>query len=217
MKHTAARYWHGLTLAVVVTALLLQVVLVIQGQSVLDESLVPPLSTRLARLVSYFTIQSNTLVAVAAATLARNPSRDGPVWRVLRIDAVLGITLTGLVHFFLLRPLLDLNGLNAVADTALHLVVPALAIIGWLVFGPRPRVALGTVLWSLVWPVAWLVFTLVAGVITQWYPYPFLDVGVRGWVPVLVTCGAVTLVFLLLAAIAWWGDAGLPRAPRDAD
>ncbi|MDO5736737.1 MAG: Pr6Pr family membrane protein [Propionibacteriaceae bacterium] len=212
MKHAWARGWHGVTLAVVVATLLLQLGLVVQGQSVLDESTVPPLGTRLWRLASYFTIQSNVLVAIAAATLVRNPERDGPVWRVLRIDAVLGITLTGLVHFFLLRPLLNLKGLNAVADTGLHLVVPALALTGWLAFGPRPRLSASTVLWSLLWPIAWLIVTLVVGAATQWYPYPFLDVGAQGYAPVLITCVAVTLVFLVLAAIAWWADARLPRA-----
>ncbi|MEO7586686.1 MAG: Pr6Pr family membrane protein [Arachnia sp.] len=213
MKQTWARSWHLVTLVVVVATLLLQLGLVIQGQSVLDESDVPPLATRVWRLVSYFTIQSNVLVAVAAATLVRRPDRDGPIWRVLRIDAVLGITLTGLIHFFLLRPLLDLHGLNAVADTGLHLVVPALALIGWLAFGPRPRLTVTVVLWSLVWPVAWLGLTLLAGVVTGWYPYPFLDVAAHGLGPVLVTCAGVTVLFLLLAAIARLVDARLPRAP----
>lgn len=198
---------------VVVATLLLQVGLVIQGQSVLDESAVPPLWTRLARLASYFTIQSNVWVAIAAATLVRDPDRDGAVWRVLRIDAVLGISLTGLVHFFLLRPLLDLRGLNAVADTGLHLVVPAMAVLGWVLFGPRPRLNLGSVLFSLVWPVAWLALTLVVGAISQWYPYPFLDVGIRGLGPVLLTCGAVTVAFLALAALAWLIDSRLAPAP----
>ncbi|RMB58875.1 Pr6Pr family membrane protein [Tessaracoccus antarcticus] len=213
--HAWARTWHTVTLIIVLATLLLQAGLVIQGQAVLDESLVPPLGTRLWRLVSYFTVQSNILVAVAAATLVKNPARDGALWRVMRIDAVLGITLTGLVHFFLLRPLLDLKGLNAVADTGLHLVVPALALIGWLVFGPRPRLTLQGALWSLLWPIAWLVGTLALGSLTRWYPYPFLDVAARGLVPVLITCGAVTLVFLVLAAVAWVLDTRLPGVPNN--
>lgn len=203
-----------MTLVVVLATLLLQLGLVIQGQSVLDEKLVPPLGTRLWRLASYFTIQSNALVAVVTTSLVRNPDRDGPLWRVLRIDAVLGITLTGLVHFFLLRPLLDLRGLNAVADTGLHLTVPALVLIGWLMFGPRPRLSAATVLWSLLWPVAWLAFTLGAGAATAWYPYPFLDVGLRGIGPVLLTCAGVTIVFLVLAVAARLADAWLPSAPE---
>lgn len=212
--HAWARGWHGMTFVVVVATLLLQFGLVIQGQSVLDETQVPPLGTRLLRLASYFTIQSNLLVAVSAATLVRNAERDGSVWRVVRIDAVLGITLTGLVHFLLLRPILDLEGLNALADTGLHLVVPAMALAGWLLFGPRPRLNAATVLWSLLWPVAWLVYTLILGAITGWYPYPFLDVELRGYGAVIGTCGAVTIVFLALAATAWRADGRLPRAPR---
>lgn len=212
-----ARGWHVTTLVIAGAALVLQLGLVIQGQSVLDETQVPPLSTRLWHLAGYFTIQSNVLAAVAAATLARDPDRDGPLWRVLRIDAVLGVTLTGLVHFFLLRPLLDLQGLNALADAGLHLVVPALVLVGWLAFGPRPRLTTSTVLWSLLWPVVRLLLTLTVGAVTQWYPYPFLDVGVRGLGPVLLTCGVVTLVFLVLACLAWWADSRLPAAPGARD
>ena len=35
--------------------------------------------------------------------------------------------MTGIVHFFLLRPLLDLHGADYVADKLLHMAVPALA------------------------------------------------------------------------------------------
>ena len=47
--------------------------------------------------LSYFTIQSNILVLVAAATVVVDPARDGRFWRILRLDALLGITITGLV------------------------------------------------------------------------------------------------------------------------
>ena len=62
--------------------------------------------------------------------LARDPAYDGPRWRVLRTAAVTGITVTGLVHWFLLRPLLHLHGADLVADKLLHLVVPILAVVG---------------------------------------------------------------------------------------
>src|SRR5690606_32244206 len=78
---------------------------------------------------------------------AADAHRDGPVWRVVRADALLGIVLTGLVHVVLLRPLLHLDGLSRVADSGLHLVVPALTVLGWLLFGPRPRLDARTVGW----------------------------------------------------------------------
>ena len=89
--------------------------------------------------------------------------------------AITGITVTGLVHWFLLRPLLHLQGADYVADKLLHLVVPVLAIIGWLVFGPRPRTSWPASLRASVWPIAWLVVMLVQGAANGWYPYPFLD------------------------------------------
>jgi hypothetical protein len=208
-----ARAWHALTLLVAAAVLLLQLSLVVSGESVLDETAVPPLGTRLWRLVSYFTIQSNLLVLIAAAALVRDPAREGRLWRVLRADAVLGIALTGLVHFFLLRPLLDLEGLNSLADTGLHLVVPALAVLGWLVFGPRPRLGMDTVLRALVWPVAWLGYTLLVGAVTGWYPYPFLDVGLHGYGQTLATCVGVTAVFLGFAGLARLADRALPGVP----
>lgn len=213
LVETGARLWHGITFAIAAIALVLQAVLVIDGAAVLDETAVPPLGTRLVRLVSYFTIQSNVLVAVVAAMLARDPAHDGPVLRVLRLDAVVGIAVTGMVHVVLLRPLLDLDGASALADALLHVVVPVLAVLGWLVFGPRPRVSASTVVWALAWPVLWLLVTLASGAATGWYPYPFLDVGALGLARVLLNAAGVTVLFLALFAGCAIYDRRLPPMP----
>jgi hypothetical protein len=204
---------HTVTAVVAVAALALQTVLVVSGDSVLAEQEVPPLLTRLGRLVSYFTIQSNLLIAVTAVQLARDPLRDGRWWRPVRAAALVGITVTGLVHFVLLRPLLDLHGASWVADKMLHMVVPVLAVVAWLVAGPRPRAPWRDALTALVWPVAWLVWTLVVGAVSGWYPYPFLDVGSEGGGSVAVTCVGVTVLFLALAGVLSWLDRRMPPTP----
>jgi len=209
-----ARYWHLLTAIVAVTALVLQTVLVISGASVLAEGTPPGLAVRLGRLVSYFTIQSNILVAVAAYTLVRDPHRDGRWWRVMRLAGFVGITVTGLVHWFLLRPLLDLEGANWWADKLLHVAVPVLACIGWVAFGPRPRVT-GRVAWeAIAWPFAWLAYTLAIGAASGWYPYPFLDVSLHGYGRVLLASAGVTVLFFVLFAGAHLADMRLGPAPR---
>lgn len=213
MNARSARAWHGLTFVVVLAALVLQFVLVVQGAAILDETDPPGLGTRILRFFSYFTVQSNILVAVVTGQLAANPHRDGAVWRVARLDAVVAIAVTGLVHWFLLRPLLSLTGLSALADTLLHLVVPGLAVLGWLAFGPRPRVRIATIRGALLWPVAWLVSILILGALTGWYPYPFIDVGEHGYPQVLLTSAAVTVLFLALAGGARLVDRALPPAP----
>ncbi len=213
MTASRARTVHLVTAVVVIGALVLQTVLVVTGDSVLAEQEVPPLLTRLGRLVSYFTIQSNLLVAVTAVQLARDPLRDGRAWRPLRAAALVGITVTGLVHFVLLRPLLHLEGASWAADKLLHMVVPLVAVVGWLVAGPRPRAPWRDTVTALVWPVAWLAWTLVIGAVTGWYPYPFLDVGAKGAGSVAVTCVGVTLLFLALAGVLSWLDRRMPPAP----
>jgi hypothetical protein len=211
---TWARRWHALTAVAAVGALVLQLVLVIQGGRVLDEVTTPDLPTRLYRLVAYFTIQSNVLVAIAAVQLARDPARDGRAWRVLRVASVSGILVTGLVHFVLLRPLLDLQGADYVADKLLHMVVPVLAVVGWAVFGPRPRVTARDLGLALAWPLAWLAWTLVVGGLTDWYPYPFLDHREDGVGEVVVVSIGITVLFVALLALVDWVDARAEAAPR---
>ncbi|KAA1419081.1 F420-dependent oxidoreductase [Nocardioides humilatus] len=201
---TRARAFHLFTFLVTAFALVLQLVLVIQGHKVLDESSRPDEATRVLRYCSYLTIWSNALVAWSTATLAFGVDRDSRVWRALRLDAVVICFGGGVVHFFLLRPLLDLDGADLLADKLLHTVVPLLAVIGWLAFGPRGRATRDDVLPFLVVPVAWLGYTLVRGAFVDWYPYPFVDVGEHGYGIVLLNVVGISafLVALAFGAIA---------------
>lgn len=197
----AARAWHLLTALVALTALTLQLVLVIQGGRVLDETADPPsLTLRLLRFLSYFTIQSNILVLITTAVLGWDPWRRGGVFQVLRTAATTGIIVTAVVHWFELRPQLDLHGADLVADRLLHLAVPILAVVGWLVFGPRPAMTWATSLWASAGAMVWLAETLMLAAATGWYPYSFLDHREHGWDHVVgVSAGVLVLWFALVA------------------
>jgi hypothetical protein len=95
------------------------------------------------------------LVAVTRSPGSATRARDGRVWQVIRLAAVVGITVTMIIHWFFLRPLLELTGWSDLCDRLLHVVVPLLPVLGWLNFGPRPRVAIKVVLPGLIWPVGW--------------------------------------------------------------
>jgi hypothetical protein len=90
-------------------------------------------------------------------------------------------------------------------------VVPALAFVGWVAFGPRAKVTREDLLPSLVWPVLWLAATLALGPFVGWYPYPFIDVDRIGLGRTLVNCTAIAVLFLALAALALWADRRLSR------
>lgn len=203
-----SRTWHIITAVLTWAALILQLVLVLQGGRVLDEAAAPaPLGTRLVRFISYFTVLSNLLVAVTTTTLVLGQERYPTWWKVLRLNAVVCIAVTGLVHWFLLRPLLDLDGADWLADKLLHLAVPFVAVIGWAVFGPRGAVSSRLLLPSLSFPIGWLVYTLVRGAVVDWYPYPFLDVNLHGYAGALAACAGVAVLLLALT----WGAVELDR------
>ncbi|MCU1605745.1 MAG: hypothetical protein JWP46_2210 [Modestobacter sp.] len=170
--------------------------------------------TRVIRFFSYFTIQSNVLVLALAVTLARDADRDGDRWRVLRLDALLGITITGLVYAVVLAPTLHPEGLGWWTNAGLHYVSPVATLALWLFAGPRPRVAGATVAWALVWPVLWIGYTLAHGAVSGWYPYPFLDVSDLGYAVALRNLGFVVLLALLFLLAFRAADRRLPGTAR---
>ncbi len=214
-----ARAWHAAIAVIAVAALLMQVWIAIRisGQ--------PPshavgrlrgtaLGWRIARVFSFFTIQSNTLCAVASLSLARDAARDGGRWRVLRLDALLGITVTGLVYSTVIARYDQLNGWQQHSVNAcVHYIVPVAMVLGWLLFGPRPRVSARTIGWALVWPACYLAYILIQGHFSRWYPYPFLDVASQGYGRVVANSVAVLAVLAALSALYLLGDRRLRRAP----
>ncbi|SEQ57096.1 Pr6Pr family membrane protein [Microlunatus flavus] len=208
---------HAAVALVVLVSLVVQLALLLFGgtdTNTGDSLAGVPLSRRLGDFVSYFTIQSNLFVLAISLTLALDPERDGPVWRVLRLDALLGISITGLVYWALLAPLVDLSGWGLVAGLGFHLVSPVGTVVVWFLVGPRPRITWSTVAWAFAWPVAWVVYTFVRGAVIGWYPYPFLDVTEVGYATALLAVGGVLVLGVLLLLLFRWLDGRLRPAPR---
>lgn len=205
-RATLARVLHLLVAVVALGGFTIELVTAIVG----GPGIAPTHAERMVRLFSYFTIESNLLIGGVSLALALDPRRDGPLFRVLRLDALLCIAVTGIVYNTVLRGLVTLTPSGAVANVMLHVLAPLLAVVVWLWVGPRPRVSVRTVWWSVVYPIAWLVYTFVRGAATGWYPYPFLDVTVLGYGPALTNATLVAVVFLVLAWGVRWADARLP-------
>lgn len=211
--------WNLILVAAALTGLIWQLVLLLQGVNVLvDETgALPSASTRVIRYFSFFTVESNLLVAGTAAWLVVRPDHDGPVWRVLRLGALFGITVTGIVYSTLLRDVVDLHGAAAVTNALLHYVVPSMAVLGWLVFGPRPRITDNTLLASLAWPLLYVGWTLAHGAQSGWYPYPFIDVTTIGYVTAIRNGIGLNLLLIGVGALYLWLDRRLPSGSRELE
>jgi len=211
--------WHAAIAAIAVAALVLQLWLAVHvpgtpARTEVGRLAGASLAGRVLRVVSFFTIQSNILSAVTSAQLARDPVRDGPIWRVVRLNALVGITVTGIVYSTVLARIHQPNGWQETSiNNVVHYVVPIMMVLGWLLFGPRPRIDARVVLWSMAFPVGWFGYTLARGELTPWYPYPFVDVESHGYAVVLVNALLVTLVLGAVSVLFWWCDRKLRAAP----
>jgi hypothetical protein len=203
-----ARPWFGLVAAVAFLGVALQVVAVVVDSapySVFDST-----GARVGNVFAFFTILSNLLVGGVFAVLAAGRTALPPWLRVLLLDAVVAIAVTGIVYNLVLAQTANPHGLHQVANVLCHMITPLLALVGWLLFGPRGQLDVHTVLLSAIYPLAWLAFTLVRGAVLHWYPYPFVDVDALGYVRVAVDCVVVAILFLGLGFGALALDRRLP-------
>ena len=198
-----AKAWHALAFLIIAASIVTQLVLVIQGHGVFaqPDGRTAGLAERVLRFVSYFTIQSNLLAAGTALGLIARPDRDGRTWRVLRIAAIVGMTVTFITYIIVLRPIVHLEGIAKLADIGFHYIAPVLIVLGWYLFGPWPRIDISSLLRHLVWPFGYLVYILALGALSGWYPYPFINVGKIGYPRTLLNALAVTVLLLVVGAV----------------
>ena len=212
---TRERFLHGLTAAAAWAAVLLNVIVSAAGGFV---ETVPKghlygvnapgwegLGPRVADTLSYFTIWSNAVVAISSTQLARSTART-PVTAVLRLSALLMITITAIVYAVLLAPTATVVGWSVLTNPLAHVVVPALTVLSFLVVGPRRWIDRRVLLGSLVIPFGWIVYMLVRGAVIGAYPYGFADVASNGYASVLAWLGGILVFALAVAALYWLAD-----------
>jgi len=89
--------------------------------------------------------------------------------------ALLNITLTGVVFFLLLRNVYHPQGMGYYANILLHYVVPVLMLLVFIFNRERKAFRYIYILTWMLYPLVYLVYSMIRGNITNVYPYPFLD------------------------------------------
>jgi hypothetical protein len=136
--------------------------------------------TTYARLntFSYYTIQSNLLVAAALLLgmrylWTREPEPQGVV--VFKSGALLWILVTGVVFALLLSGLWQPQGAMAYVNLSLHYLTPLGMLLHWLLFEPKGRFKLAYLLAWMSYPLLYVLGSWVRGSLTGFYPYWFLN------------------------------------------
>lgn len=168
------------------------------------------LLTRWLHYFSFFTIQSNIVCLVAALAVVRGATLDSPGQRALRLASLMGITVTCIVFIVMLAKDSNETGASQVANVLLHYVSPPLVVGSWLAFGPDTGLRFSDIPRVMIWPVLWVIYTLIAGAVSGWYPYGFVDAAAHGYPDVLASVALIfafaiaTAGFYILAARLRW-------------
>lgn len=154
------------------------------------------------RYFSFFTILSNVFVAtVLSAPWLPARARAWLSRATVRGAAAAYIAMVGIVYSLVLRAQWNPQGLQKLADTLLHDVMPLAYLAFWIVV-----LRTGTLRWPharnwLVFPLAYLAYSLARGAFANWYPYPFIDAGTLGYGQVLINASGITLAFAVLSLL----------------
>ena len=111
------------------------------------------------------------------------------------------ITIVSIVYNIILRFLWKPQGLQLIVDELLHSVIPVLFVLFWLVFVPKGNIGWRSVLAWLLYPLSYLIFILLRGPSSLFYPYPFIDVTILGYSKVIINSTGMLLAFLAVSII----------------
>lgn len=194
---TASKIFIAIGAVIATLAVLLQLYVILENR-------VMSIAQTLIKFFSYFTIISNIMVAICFTTLSVQPaSRWGRFFAKPQTATAINvyILVVGLVYNLVLRWLWSPKGLQLVADNLLHVVVPIWFLIYWIAWVPKANLQWKNVFSFLICPAVYCVYILIRGVISNQYPYFFIDASKYGYPQVAVNCTILLVMFLGLSLL----------------
>jgi hypothetical protein len=101
----------------------------------------------------------------------------------------------------ILRQIWKPQGMQRLVDELLHLILPVLSILYWLLFVSKKELKWNNMWGWLLYPLVYIIYTLIRGAIWGFYPYPFVDVNVNGYKTVLINSLGITVLFIFFSLL----------------
>ena len=176
----------------------------------------------------FFTNLSNAVVVLyfIAALVSMRSRNYAPhrriLWPVIKNTATMGLLVTMLIALALLGGVMK-NGHVDPALFLLHLLVPVMTFLDWLVFDAKGGVHVWEPVVWLVWPFAYLIVSMAIAPVAPIrqedgtyieYPYPFLDVSALGAGRVTLTVAVLLVLFIALGYVLFVIDRALGAIER---
>ncbi len=158
----------------------------------------------LVSFFSYFTVITNTLVAVVLTCAVTDRESAARRWFLqpwVSSGIAVSIAVVGLAYSILLRHLWHPQGWQFIADELLHDVMPLLFLAYWWLCVPKGTLRLKHLPLWLIYPLVYFAYALLRGHLLGAYAYPFIDVALLGYPQVFVNAGGILLGFVLIALL----------------
>ena len=152
----------------------------------------------------YFTVWANILIALALTAPLLNPDRKlANFFKRPAVRAALAsyILMVSVVYHMLIVPYWNPQGFTWVTATGLNTVMPILYIIDWLFFAEKRPIFYKHLPYWLIFPAIYGVTSIIRGLLTNVYPYPFLNVAELGIGDVLFNMFGLVAVFAVVGPI----------------
>jgi len=170
-------------------------------------SKVNPLPETLTRYFSYFTIDTNLLVALCCSLILLMPNSVAGKFfsrQSTQTAIALYITIVGVVYNIILRQIWDPQGLQKIVDELLHLVIPLLFLLYWLIFVRKNELKWSNALAWMLYPFVYGIFVFCRGYVSGFYPYPFIDMSKLGMNKTIVNSIGFVFVFFAAGLLFIW-------------
>ena len=166
----------------------------------------------------FFTVQSNIFIIVMSLLflvndvmlLINKKSFVNQTLLLIKYVATVAITITFIVFFTMLAPLMGVDYLLSFNNFSLHAIVPILAIIDFILFDTDINLTYKNSLLATIAPISYVIFVYIGAIFklrygeNLYYPYFFLDFEKNGFF-FEKGFGIIPWIIILLAGICGLG------------
>lgn len=157
--------------------------------------------------LSYFTILTNLLVACSLTFVNHRFFATNSTHGAITVY----ISIVSVVYILILQDIWNPQGWQLVADILLHYIIPILYVAHWAFAVDKGDFDwMDPVRW-LKFPFIYLLYVIIRGLLTEVYPYPFLNIGELGFLFVIRNILIVSAAFWFVGMVVVGIDKAIGR------
>ena len=185
-------------------------ILFLQSFSILIEQFIIMIQNRIVsipqtilKFFCFFTILTNILVALSFSFYFFEPKKTFSFFTKPNFQTTVAvyIFIVAFVYNIILRFLWNPKGLQQIVGEFLHLIIPLIYLLFWYFKVDKSVMPWNSFLKWMLYPLLYLLVILFLGSLTNYYPYPFINITVLGKTTLYRNIFILTLFFGLISLI----------------